>query len=217
MACGREHPLRLLARNPNGVKVTRAARGAARRSPTGRVRAYWSTSKRGSVRKRLRAINPNSKIPALLDRSTAPPTRVFESGAIVLLLAEKFGAFVPRPRSRARARSASRGSSGRWCTRSWRRLRHFYATRPRSSSTRSTLCDGGQAPARRARPPPRRPALPDRRRLHDRRHGDLAVVRWTRAPQPLRRRVFLEAKSYQNVVRWRRRSRSGRRCAAASA
>ncbi|TXD37469.1 glutathione-dependent disulfide-bond oxidoreductase [Lujinxingia vulgaris] len=40
-------------------------------------------------------INPNSKIPALLDRSTSPPTRVFESGAILLYLADRFGAFIP--------------------------------------------------------------------------------------------------------------------------
>ena len=41
------------------------------------------------------AINPNSKIPALMDHSTNPPTRVFESGSILLYLAEKFNAFLP--------------------------------------------------------------------------------------------------------------------------
>ena len=48
------------------------------------------------------AINPNSKIPALLDRSTNPPTRVFESGAMLVYLAEKFGAFLQtEPSARA--------------------------------------------------------------------------------------------------------------------
>lgn len=41
-------------------------------------------------------VNPNSKIPALRDHSTTPPTRVFESGAILLYLAEKFGHFIPK-------------------------------------------------------------------------------------------------------------------------
>ncbi|TCL74901.1 glutathione-dependent disulfide-bond oxidoreductase [Rhizobium sp. BK251] len=41
-------------------------------------------------------VNPNSKIPALMDRSTPVPTRVFESGSILLYLANKFGAFLPR-------------------------------------------------------------------------------------------------------------------------
>ncbi len=47
------------------------------------------------------AINPNSKIPALLDRSGPQPVRVFESGAILLHLAEKFGAFLPTGAARA--------------------------------------------------------------------------------------------------------------------
>ncbi|MEZ5524177.1 MAG: glutathione-dependent disulfide-bond oxidoreductase [Pseudomonadales bacterium] len=42
------------------------------------------------------AVNPNSKIPALIDRSGESPVRVFESGAILLYLAEKFGHFLPR-------------------------------------------------------------------------------------------------------------------------
>lgn len=40
-------------------------------------------------------LNPNSKIPVLLDRSTKPATRIFESGAILIYLAEKFRAFIP--------------------------------------------------------------------------------------------------------------------------
>jgi len=52
------------------------------------------------------AINPNSKIPALMDHSTSPPTRVFESGAILVYLAEKFGAFLPtEPSARAECMS----------------------------------------------------------------------------------------------------------------
>ncbi|MFD1803710.1 glutathione-dependent disulfide-bond oxidoreductase [Mixta tenebrionis] len=45
------------------------------------------------------AVNPNSKIPALLDRSETPAVRVFESGAILLYLAEKFGRFLPQERA----------------------------------------------------------------------------------------------------------------------
>jgi len=52
------------------------------------------------------AVNPNSKIPALLDVSTSPPTRVFESGAILFYLAEKFGEFLPTdPSARAECMS----------------------------------------------------------------------------------------------------------------
>ena len=51
-------------------------------------------------------VNPNSKIPAMMDYSTKTPTRVFESGAILVYLAEKFGAFVPTEQS-ARAECMS--------------------------------------------------------------------------------------------------------------
>ena len=51
-------------------------------------------------------INPNSKIPALLDVSTDPNTRIFESGAIMVYLAEKFGEFLPKePSARAECMS----------------------------------------------------------------------------------------------------------------
>ena len=51
-------------------------------------------------------INPNSKIPALLDRSTDPHTRVFESGAMLVYLAEKFGELLPTdPSKRAECMS----------------------------------------------------------------------------------------------------------------
>ncbi len=46
-------------------------------------------------------VNPNSKIPALMDMSTNPPTRLFESGAMLVYLAEKFGAFLPTDATRA--------------------------------------------------------------------------------------------------------------------
>jgi GST-like protein len=93
------HPLQLYSlATPNGVKVTVLLEELLARGESGAEYDAWlvnigSGEQFGSG---FVAVNPNSKIPALLDRSTDPPTRVFESGAILLYLAEKFGAFLPK-------------------------------------------------------------------------------------------------------------------------
>ncbi|NMG42860.1 glutathione-dependent disulfide-bond oxidoreductase [Aromatoleum toluvorans] len=94
-----KHPLQLYSlATPNGVKVTimleeLLARGFAGAEYDAHLIRINDGEQFGSG---FVAINPNSKIPALLDRSVTPPLRVFESGAILLYLAEKFGAFLPR-------------------------------------------------------------------------------------------------------------------------
>jgi GSH-dependent disulfide-bond oxidoreductase len=93
------HPLQLYSlATPNGVKVTVLLEELLARGESGAEYDAWlanigSGDQFGSG---FVAVNPNSKIPALLDRSTDPHTRVFESGAILLYLAEKFGAFLPK-------------------------------------------------------------------------------------------------------------------------
>jgi len=100
-----EHPLQLYSlATPNGVKVTIMLEELLALGHTGAEYDAWliDIGEGEQFGSDFVAINPNSKIPAMLDRSTAPPTRVFESGAILLYLAEKFGAFVPAdPSARA--------------------------------------------------------------------------------------------------------------------
>ena len=92
------HPLQLYSlATPNGVKVTilleeLLALGYHEAEYDAHLIRITKGEQFGSG---FVAINPNSKIPALLDRSTNPPQRVFESGAILLYLAEKFGVFLP--------------------------------------------------------------------------------------------------------------------------
>ncbi len=82
---------------PNGVKVTVLFEELLAAGHSGAEYDAWliEIGEGDQFSSGFVAINPNSKIPALLDRTTTPPTRVFESGAILLHLAEKFGAFLP--------------------------------------------------------------------------------------------------------------------------
>jgi GST-like protein len=99
-----KHPLQLYSlATPNGVKVTILLEELLAIGKDAEYDAYPIDIDEGEqFGSSFVAVNPNSKIPALLDRSTTPPTRVFESGAILLYLAEKFDAFVPRaPSARA--------------------------------------------------------------------------------------------------------------------
>lgn len=95
-----KHPLQLYSlATPNGVKVTVMLEELLEAGHKGAEYDAWliNIGEGNQFGSDFVAINPNSKIPALMDRSTNPPTRVFESGAILLYLSGKFGgAFQPR-------------------------------------------------------------------------------------------------------------------------
>ncbi|MDG2079500.1 MAG: glutathione S-transferase N-terminal domain-containing protein, partial [Pseudomonadales bacterium] len=104
-----EHPLQLYSvGTPNGVKVTVMLEELLALGHKGaEYDAYLINIIAGDqFSSGFVDINPNSKIPALLDQSTSPSTRVFESGAILVYLAEKFDAFLPtEPAARAECMS----------------------------------------------------------------------------------------------------------------
>ena len=92
------HPLQLYSlATPNGVKVTVMLEELLALGHSGAEYDAWliRITEGEQFSSGFVAVNPNSKIPALLDRSGSKPRRVFESGAILLYLAEKFGAFLP--------------------------------------------------------------------------------------------------------------------------
>ncbi len=92
------HPLQLYSlATPNGVKVTVMLEELLALGHSGAEYDAWliRINKGDQFGSGFVGVNPNSKIPALLDRSGPEPIRVFESGAILLYLAEKFGAFIP--------------------------------------------------------------------------------------------------------------------------
>ena len=92
------HPLQLYSLGtPNGVKVTVMLEELLAAGHSGAEYDAWliRINEGQQFSSGFVAVNPNSKIPALLDRSGPTPIRVFESGAILIYLAEKFGAFLP--------------------------------------------------------------------------------------------------------------------------
>jgi GSH-dependent disulfide-bond oxidoreductase len=98
-----KHPLQLYSLGtPNGVKVTIMLEELLAAGHSGAEYDAWlirigEGDQFGSA---FVGVNPNSKIPALMDYSEQPPRRVFESGAILLYLADKFGAFLPKERGK---------------------------------------------------------------------------------------------------------------------
>jgi GSH-dependent disulfide-bond oxidoreductase len=99
------HPLQLYSQGtPNGQKVTILLEELLALGHAGAEYDAWLIRIKDGDQfgSGFVAVNPNSKIPALLDRSGPEPIRVFESGAILLYLAEKFGALLPsQPHLRA--------------------------------------------------------------------------------------------------------------------
>jgi GSH-dependent disulfide-bond oxidoreductase len=202
-----KHPLQLYSlATPNGVKVTVLLEELLAIGRDAEYDAYLVNIGSGDqFGSGFVAVNPNSKIPALLDRSMTPPTRVFESGAILLYLAEKFGAFVPTT-----AQPSARAECLSWLF--WQMgatpflgggFGHFYAYAPEKLEY-----------------PINRYAMEVKRQLdvldrHLADHRFLAGDEYTIADMATwpwygglvlhdlyDAEVFLEAKSYKNVVRW---------------
>ena len=103
------HPLQLYSLGtPNGQKVTILLEELLQLGHSGAEYDAWliNIGEGQQFGSGFVSVNPNSKIPALLDRSEPTPVRLFESGAIMVYLAEKFGAFLPTDRA-ARAECLS--------------------------------------------------------------------------------------------------------------
>jgi GST-like protein len=93
-----KHPIQLYSLGtPNGVKVTVMLEELLAKGHAGAEYDAWMVNigEGDQFSSGFVSANPNSKIPAMMDHSTTPPTRVFESGSILLYLAEKFGEFLP--------------------------------------------------------------------------------------------------------------------------
>jgi GST-like protein len=201
-----EHSLQLYSlATPNGVKVTILLEEllAIGKSEADYDAYFINIGEGDQFGSDFVAANPNSKIPALVDHSPSPPTRVFESGAILIYLAEKFDAFLPKEPS-ARAECMS------WLF--WQMgsapylgggFGHFYAYAPEKF----------EYPINRFTMEVKRQLDVLDRNLADRRFlggdeytiADIATFPWYGSVvigNIYEAEEFLEAKSYKNVVRW---------------
>jgi GST-like protein len=202
-----EHALQLYSlATPNGVKVTVLLEELLALGKPAEYDAYLINIGEGAqFGSGFVAANPNSKIPALVDHGTSPPTRVFESGAILVYLAEKFAAFLPEEPS-ARAECMS------WLF--WQMgsapylgggFGHFYAYAP----------EKWEYPINRFAMEVKRQLDVLDRNLAERRYlggdeytiADIATYPWYGGVvlhNIYEAEVFLDAKSYTNVLRWAR-------------
>jgi GSH-dependent disulfide-bond oxidoreductase len=200
------HPLQLYSlATPNGVKVTVMLEELLAAGHAGAEYDAWliPISEGAQFSSGFVAANPNSKIPALMDHGGLAPIRVFESGAILLYLAEKFGAFLPEP-------GAARAECLSWLF--WQMgsapflgggFGHFYAYAPTKIE---------YAIDRYAMEVKRQLDVLDRR-LAEARYvagdqytiADMAIWPWYGAlakGQLYGAGEFLQVDSYRNVVRW---------------
>jgi GST-like protein len=201
-----EHSLQLYSlATPNGVKVTVLLEELLAIGREGAEYDAWlvNIGEGEQFGSGFVAVNPNSTIPALVDHGTSPPTRVFESGAILVYLAEKFDAFLPR-------QPGARGECMSWLF--WQMgttpflgggFGHFYAYAPEKL----------EYPINRYTMEVKRQLDVLDRNLAQRRFlcgdpytiADMATWPWYGGlvlHNLYEAEVFLDARSYTNVVRW---------------
>ena len=201
-----QHPLQLYSLGtPNGAKVTIMLEELLALGHSGAEYDAWliDISKGDQFGSDFVAINPNSKIPALLDYSTTPPTRVFESAAIVMYLAEKFDAFLPKS-------GAARAECLSWLF--WQMgsapylgggFGHFYAYAP----TKMEYCINRFTMEVKRQLDVLDRNLAERRYLTGDEYtiADIAVFPWYGVlitGDLYNAQEFLDVRSYKNVLRW---------------
>jgi len=201
-----KHPLQLYSlATPNGVKVTVMLEELLEKGfSDAEYDAYLIRINEGDqFGSGFVGVNPNSKIPAMVDYSTNPPIRLFESGSILMYLAEKFGAFIPKD-------AAGRAECLNWLF--WQMgsapmlgggFGHFYAYAPEKY----------EYPINRYTMEVKRQLDVLDRQLADRPYiagdeytiADMAIWPWYGAlvkNKVYEAAEFLEAHTYTNVIRW---------------